>query len=77
MEKLEQAVKEELENLGIDVSNATPESKLNEDLGVDSLDAVELVMKLEERFEIKIPDSDSERVETVSDLAKIVGEKIE
>ncbi|WP_370864358.1 acyl carrier protein [Helicobacter pylori] len=45
----------------IDVSQVTPEAKFVKDLGVDSLDVVELIMALEERFGIEIPDEQAEK----------------
>ena len=51
--------------LGVDEDNVTPDASFMEDLGADSLDTVELVMALEEEFEIEIPDSDAEKIQTV------------
>lgn len=56
------------EQLGFDRSEIKPENKLIEDLGGDSLDAVELVVALEDEFEINIPDEIAARVKTVSDV---------
>ena len=55
------------EQLGVEVSEATPEASFTEDLGADSLDIVELVMAFEEEFEIEIPDEDAEKITTVKD----------
>ena len=48
----------------------TDDAKLIEDLGADSLDLVELVMALEEEFEVAIPDADAERIKTVGDVIR-------
>jgi len=55
------------DQLGVEVSEATPEASFTEDLGADSLDIVELVMAFEEEFEIEIPDEDAEKIATVKD----------
>ncbi len=51
------------------------ETSFIDDLGVDSLDSIELVMALEEKFNIEIPDEDAERMETVSDVVKYIAKK--
>ena len=56
-------------------SGLTKESKFVDDLGADSLDVVELVMALEEKFEIEIPDEDAENIATVGDVVAYI-EKI-
>ena len=53
------------EQLGVEAEEVTPEASFVEDLGADSLDTVELVMALEEEFEIEIPDEDAEKILTV------------
>lgn len=58
--------------LSVDISQVTPEAKFTDDLGADSLDLVELVMELEEHFEIEISDEDSQNFQTVSDVAAYV-----
>lgn len=55
------------QQLGVDVDNVTPDASFMEDLGADSLDTVELVMALEEEFDLEIPDSDAEKIQTVQD----------
>ncbi len=64
------------EQLGINEEDITPESLFLDDLGADSLDIVELVMALEEEFELEIPDEDAEKLETVGALIQYVSEKI-
>ncbi len=56
----------------IDVSQVTPEAKFVKDLGVDSLDIVELIMALEERFGIEIPDEQAEKIVNVGDVVKYI-----
>ncbi|WBW99752.1 acyl carrier protein [Oceanirhabdus sp. W0125-5] len=65
------------DRLGIDESEIKLESNFVDDLGADSLDVVELVMALEEEFEIEIPDEDAEKVGSVNDVVKYVSSKIE
>jgi acyl carrier protein len=54
-----------VEQLGVNAEEVTTESSFTEDLGADSLDTVELVMALEEEFEVEIPDEDAEKLTTV------------
>ena len=53
------------EQLGVDKEKVTPETNFVNDLGADSLDTVELVMELEEEFDINIPDDAAEKIQTV------------
>jgi acyl carrier protein len=53
------------EQLGVDKEKVTPETSFVHDLGADSLDTVELVMELEEEFDINIPDDAAEKIQTV------------
>ena len=62
--------------LGINVDNVTPDASFMEDLGADSLDQVELVMALEEEFDLEIPDSDAEKIQTVQDALDYLDENI-
>ena len=55
------------EQLGVDDDEVTTTASFVDDLGADSLDQVELVMALEEKFEIEIPDDDAEKLRTVQD----------
>ncbi len=57
-----------VEQLGVDAEKVKLESKFIEDLGADSLDIVELVMAMEEEFDIEIPDEDAEKLKTVNDV---------
>jgi len=56
-----------VEQLGVDAGQVTPEASFVDDLGADSLDTVELVMALEEKFELEIPDEDAEKITTVGE----------
>ena len=58
------------EQLGVDAEEVTEEASFIEDLGADSLDTVELVMALEEAFDLEIPDEDAEKMTTVADAIK-------
>ena len=62
--------------LGVDEGNVTPDASFMEDLGADSLDTVELVMALEEEFDIEIPDSDAEKITTVQDALNYLDEHV-
>ncbi len=64
------------DQLGVDADSVTPDSSFMEDLGADSLDTVELVMALEEEFEIEIPDSDAEKIQTVQDALNYLDEHV-
>ncbi len=61
-----------VEQLNVNPDEVKEESKFVEDLGADSLDVVELVMALEEKFDIEIPDEDAEKIATVSDAIKFI-----
>ncbi len=61
-----------VEQLGVDEEEVKPEAKFIEDLGADSLDTVELVMAMEEKFGIDIPDSDASKIQTVQDAIDYV-----
>ena len=61
-----------VEQLGVEEDDVTLESSFIDDLGADSLDIVELVMALEEEFDIEIPDSDAEKVVTVGDVVDYI-----
>ncbi len=62
--KVKEIIAKELE---VDLKQLQPEAKFIEDLGVDSLDIVELVMALEEEFGLDIPDEDADKLKTVGD----------
>ena len=60
------------EVLNIDEDEITMDSTFTDDLGADSLDVVELVMALEEKFEVEIPDSEAEKLKTIQDVVTFV-----
>lgn len=64
------------EQLGVDIESLTPEANILEDLGADSLDVVELVMAIEEEFDIEIPDEDAESMRTLGDVEKYVIQRV-
>ena len=61
-----------VEQLNVNPDEIREDSKFVEDLGADSLDVVELVMALEEKFDIEIPDADAEKIATVGDAIHYV-----
>ena len=61
-----------VEQLSVAPDAVKLESKIIEDLGADSLDVVELVMALEEKFEVEIPDSDAEKLITINDVVTYI-----
>lgn len=61
------------EQLGVAAEKVVPEARFIEELGADSLDTVELVMALEEKFGIEISDEDAEQLKTVGDLLRYLG----
>jgi len=63
------------EQLGVEASVVKPEASFANDLGADSLDVVELVMALEEEFDIEIPDEAAEEIATVQDAVDYIGNK--
>jgi acyl carrier protein len=63
------------EQLGVKPEEVTPNASFVDDLGADSLDTVELIMALEEEFNIEIPDEDAEKMKTVGDAIKYIEEK--
>ena len=63
------------EQLGVKPEEVTPKASFVDDLGADSLDTVELIMALEEEFNIEIPDEEAEKMKTVGDAIKYIEEK--
>lgn len=62
--------------LELDVSDIDDDSEIAADLGADSLDTVEIVVAMEDEFEIEILDSEFERIRTVADYAKVIATKL-
>ena len=65
-----------VEQLGVADTAVTLEASFIDDLGADSLDIVELVMALEEEFDIEIPDADAEKVVTVTDVVDYIKDHV-
>jgi acyl carrier protein len=65
-----------VEQLGVEEDDISMESSFIDDLGADSLDVVELVMALEEEFDLNIPDEDAEKIQTVGDAVKYIQEHL-
>lgn len=61
-----------VEQLGVDPSEVTEEASFQEDLNADSLDLVELIMEMEDRFKVKIPDEEAEKIQTVGNAVDYV-----
>ena len=66
-----------VEQLDIAEDEVTMEANIQDDLGADSLDVVDLVMSIEENFDIEIPDEDVENIKTVGDIVKYIEAKTE
>merc|ERR1719393_945118 len=64
------------EQLGVELDSVTPAASFTEDLGADSLDAVELIMAIEEAFDIEIPDEEAESMTTPADCVKAISAKL-
>ncbi|MGX6441977.1 acyl carrier protein [Neobacillus sp. K501] len=74
-EVLERVTKIIVDRLGVDESQVTLEASFKEDLGADSLDVVELVMELEDEFDMEISDDDAEKISTVGDAVNYINNK--
>ena len=64
------------EHLGVNASEITSDSRFTEDLGGDSLDAIELVMAFEEDFNIEIPDAEAENISTVGKATEYISARL-
>ncbi len=71
-DKIKEAI---IYKLGVEVSQITPEASFIDDLGADSLDTVELIMALEEEFDLEIPDEDAEALTTVKAVIDYIEDK--
>ncbi|MBA7566792.1 acyl carrier protein [Candidatus Atribacteria bacterium 1244-E10-H5-B2] len=70
MESMDRIKKIIVKQSGIDKSKITENSSFLDDLGLDSLDIIELIMAFEEEFNIEIPDKEAEKIKTVGDVIK-------
>jgi acyl carrier protein len=75
MSTFERVRKVIVEQLDVSEEEVTPEASFVDDLGADSLDVVELVMGLEEEFDIEIPDEEAEKIARVQDAVKYIEDK--
>ena len=66
-----------VEQLGVSREEAVAEAAFIDDLGADSLDIVELVMAMEEAFDVEIPDEDAEKIQTIGDAIAYLKERLE
>lgn len=73
---LERVTKVVVDRLGVDESEVKLEASFKDDLGADSLDVVELVMELEEEFDMQIEDEDAEKISTVGTAVSFIESKI-
>lgn len=64
------------EKIGIPESEITPDASFVKDLGIDSLDYAELVMEFEQTFDIKIPDDDADKLQTIGQAVTYIQEKL-
>ncbi|WP_337867421.1 acyl carrier protein [Meiothermus sp.] len=64
-----------VDKLGVDADKVVPEARFIEDLGADSLDTVELIMGLEDKFGLEIADEDAEKIRTVQDAINFIQSK--
>ena len=69
LEKLKSILSEQFD---VDEEAITPETNLQDDLGADSLDVVDLLMSIEDEFEIEIPDEDAENIKTVAAIVEYI-----
>lgn len=69
---LERVTKIVIDRLGVEESQVKPEASFKDDLGADSLDVVELVMELEDEFDMEISDEEAEKIVTVGDAVNYI-----
>ncbi|HEY4567325.1 acyl carrier protein [Planococcaceae bacterium Storch 2/2-2] len=75
MSVLERVTEVVVDRLSVDESEVKEDASFREDLGADSLDVVELVMELEDEFDMEISDEDAEKIATVGDAVKFIEEQ--
>ena len=66
-----------VEQLGVSSAEVSPEASFIDDLGADSLDIVELIMAMEEEFDVEIPDDDAEKIQTIGDAIAYLKDRAE
>lgn len=76
MSVVERVTKVIVDRLGVDESEVKNEASFRDDLGADSLDVVELVMELEDEFDMEISDEDAEKIATVGDAVSYIEDKV-
>ena len=64
------------ERLDVTMDSVTPQASFLDDLGADSLDVVELMMALEEKYNLEIPDADAEKIKTVQDVVSYIESRL-
>ena len=74
MKNLEKVIMIVADQLGKDVAEITAETSLQDDLGADSLDAVEIIMALEDEFGIEIPDDEAQTFNNIGEITKYIDE---
>ena len=74
LEKMKELIADQL---SVDADSITEASSFKEDLGADSLDVVDLVMALEDEFDVEIPEDQVENIKTVGDIVKYIENKVE
>jgi len=72
-EILNRVIKVVADQLSVDASEIRPESSFQDDLGADSLDLVELIMAMEEEFDVKIDDEAAQKIKTVQNAVEFIG----
>lgn len=77
MSVLDRVKKIVVEQLGVDEEQVTPNASFTDDLGADSLDIVELVMALEQEFNLEIPDEDAEKISNIQDAVQYIQEHLD
>ncbi len=76
MESMDRIKKMIVKQSGIDESKITENSSFLDDLGLDSLDIIELIMAFEEEFDLEIPDEEAEKMKTVGDVIKYLKKEV-
>lgn len=75
MNNIEKVINLVADHLGLEAQDITPASNIKEDLGADSLDMVELVMKLEEEFGLKIAEEELQKITTIQEIADYIAQQ--